>query len=143
MAFIVPTVAEFKAEFDRDFPYGTVDTTVKDSDITKAIRFAGTNINEAIFVDQAEYTMCYLYLAAHHLVTNLQASALGTAANFNWLTESKSVGEVAETYVIPAWIRENKLLGYLTTTQYGAKYCSVVGPRLVGNMASYHRDTLP
>ena len=116
MSYTVPTVADFKARFVRDFPYGTSPTTVNDSDITNAIADAGTNINAGLFINQAEYSLAYLYLSAHHLVTSLNAAVLGTSGSFNWMTTDKSVGELSETYEIPAFIKNNKLLAYLTTT---------------------------
>lgn len=63
--FINPSVTDFKTYFTRDFPYGTANNTVLDSDITKAIAEANFNFNSALFSTQSEYSMGFLYLTAH------------------------------------------------------------------------------
>ena len=135
--FVYPTVAEFKARFVRDWSYGTTPQTVQDVDIQNAIQDAQSTMPVwDIWCNQAEFTNAVNYLIAHHLVTGINMSTLGMQGQWNWLTEGKSVGEVAENYVIPEWIKENKVLAYLTTTKYGAKFCSIIAPRMVGNVRS-------
>jgi len=129
-----PTVADFKAYFVRDFPYGTTLSTVIDSDIQKGIDLALINFNEELFGLQADYTTAYLYLAAHYLVTNLRASSQGLAGSYAWLTASKSVGSVNESFQIPQYILDHPMLGMLTKTTYGAQYLFLVLPRLVGQI---------
>jgi hypothetical protein len=134
VAFTVPTASDFKTYFTRDFPFGTTQNTVLDSDITKAIVEAGFNINTAFFGTQEQYSVGYLYLTAHYLVMDLRASAQGIAGNFPWLTASKSVGSVAETFMTPEALAKSPTLAHLGKTYYGAKYLSLVYPRLVGNV---------
>ena len=131
-----PTVADFKARFVRDWSYGGTPQTVMDADVTNALADAATNINPYLFQNQAEYSQAFLYLAAHHLVTSFQASRLGTSSSWDWLQTGRSVDSVSESFEIPDWIMKDKYLAYLTTTQYGAKYCSIVAPRMVGNVWS-------
>ena len=143
MSYTVPTIAQFKTRFARDFAFGTTQDVVMDVDITNAILDAGTNINESIFKDEAEYQLAYLYLAAHHLVVNLKAAMNGINGSFSWLVNSNTVGPVSTQYDIPEWVKNDKFLGYITTTEYGAKYCSIVAPRLIGNFQSFYRYSLP
>lgn len=134
MAYTVPTAADFKSWFVRDFPYGTTDTTVMDADITKSISEAAVNFNESLWESQAVFTMAYLYLAAHYLVMDLRASSQGIAGGYSWLTSSKSVGSVSEGFSIPQKILDNPHLAMLSKTNYGAKFISLALPRLVGNV---------
>ena len=141
MAYTVPTASDFKAHFTRDFPYGSTDTTVMDSDITKAIAEAAVNFNESLWESQAVFTMAYLYLTAHYLVTDLRASSQGIAGSYSWLTGSKSVGSVSEGFSIPQKILDNPHLAMLSKTNYGSKFLSLALPRLVGNVVHVHGRT--
>lgn len=141
MAYTVPTASDFKAHFTRDFPYGSTDTTVMDSDITKAIAEAAVNFNESLWESQAVFTLAYLYLTAHYLVTDLRASSQGIAGSYSWLTGSKSVGSVSEGFSIPQKILDNPHLAMLSKTNYGAKFLSLALPRLVGNVVHVAGET--
>ncbi len=143
MAFVTPTVSDFKMHFTRDFPYGTANNTVLDSDISKAIAEAGVNFNEALFSDQNTYSIAYLYLTAHYLVMDLRASTQGIAGDFPWLTNSKSVGSVSEGLAIPDFMLQNPMLSHFGKTYYGVKYLSLVFPRIVAPMFSTPGGTQP
>ncbi len=53
MAFNNPSVADFKNQFFRDFPYGTdPSVNVVDQDITGAFVFVNVNMNQDLFGDQ-------------------------------------------------------------------------------------------
>jgi len=131
-----PTVSEFKAHFTRDFPYGTANNTVLDSDISKAMAEADFNFNSALFENQSTYSMAFMYLTAHFLVMDLRASTQGISGNFPWMTTSKSVGSVSEGMDIPEFVKNNPMLAHFGKTYYGAKYINLVFPRLIGNMFS-------
>lgn len=141
MAYTVPTASDFKAHFVRDWSYGSTDTTVMDSDITKAIAEAAVNFNESLWESQAVFTLAYLYLTAHYLVTDLRASSQGIAGSYSWLTGSKSVGSVSEGFSIPQKILDNPHLAMLSKTNYGAKFLSLALPRLVGNVVHVAGET--
>lgn len=141
MAFIKPTVSDFKAYFTRDFPYGTANNTILDTDISKAITEAGFNFNEGLFPNQETYSMGFMYLTAHYLVMDIRASGQGISGNFPWMTNSKSVGSVSEGYQVPDFITNNPMLAHYAKTYYGAKYISLVYPRLIGNVFSVIGDT--
>jgi hypothetical protein len=132
-----PDVAYFKATFVRDFPYAstTIDyEKVMDSDITAAISAAAFNINESLFDTEANYQLAYSYLAAHYIVVNLKNSGQGLNGNFNWLENSKSVGSVSQSFSIPEDILKNPMYAMLSKTSYGARYISMILPKLYGNM---------
>ncbi len=129
-----PTVADFKAKFDRDFPYGNTNQNVKDTDIQKALDEASISFNEALFGVQANYSLCYLYLSAHIMVENLRNSSQGIAGSFAWLEASKSAGPVSQSFTIPQHILDNPLLAMYSKTTYGAKYLELMLPMLVGQV---------
>ena len=49
MSFIPPTVAQFKAQFPRDFKYGAGTDSVQDSDIQAALNVGQGNFNQRLF----------------------------------------------------------------------------------------------
>lgn len=135
MAYSNPSVADFKANFVRDFPYGVdINNDVLDSDITYAFQFTNTSVNQGFFTDQGSYAVGYNLLAAHYLVTNLRASSQGINGQYNWLQVSKAVGQVNEAFAIPQYILNNPLLSSLSKTNYGQAYLVMILPNLVGFM---------
>lgn len=133
MAYTKPTVADFKAYFVRDFPYGSDPaTTVLDSDITKAQGQASFNTNDALFADQAQFDIGFNYLTAHYLCIDFQASAAGIFGTFNWPEQSKSVGSVSQSFAIPTKMMDNPFYNFLTKTPYGAKFLMLIYPSLIG-----------
>lgn len=133
MAFQNPSVADFKAFFDRDFPYGTdKNTSILDSDIAKAFTFTNMNISQSLFGDQSGYTNGYQLLSAHYLVMNIRSSSQGINGQFNFLQASKGVGGVNEAFSIPQKILDNPLFSILTKTNYGLMYLQLILPQLEG-----------
>ncbi len=149
MAYIIPSVADFKNYFTRDWPYDPAVappydlSKVQDSDITKAIAEASFNFNEELFSTQEQFTIGYLYLTAHYMVMDLRASAQGIAGQYSWLQSSKSVGSVAEGFTIPQRIQDIPSFAMLSKTNYGAKYLSLILPQMVGQMFSTPGRTSP
>lgn len=143
-AYLYPTVQEFKDYFFRDFPYGVTLEEVTDADISKAMAEARFNFaGETLASSQEEYSMLYLYLTAHYLVMDLRASSQGISGKFAWLTSSKSVGSVSESYAIPDRILANPELAYYAETLYGTKYLSLLLPMLGGQVMIALGRTLP
>lgn len=140
---IPPTVADFKAYFNRDFPYGDSLEQVQDADIEKALNMASFTINYSLFGKEDKFKVCYLLLSAHYLVTNLTASSQGLAGQYSWLTQSKSVGSVSEGIAIPPRILENPELAMIAKTTYGAQYIMFILPLLTGVVYTVHGRTLP
>lgn len=143
MAYENPSVADFKAYFVRDFPYGTdVDTSVTDADIAKAYQQVNVNINQGLFDSQAAYTLGYLLLAAHYLVTDLIAGQ-GVNGAANWVEQSKSVGNVSQSFAIPQYILDNPLLSLFSKTNYGMQFLQLILPQLPGQMFISYGSTRP
>lgn len=138
-----PSVAEFKAQFVRDFPYGSDSSAVMDADITSAITLAGFNVNEGLFATEAEFKFAYNYLAAHYLVMSIKASSQGLGGSFNWIESAKSVGSVSQSFAIPEKIMNNPLYAMFTKTPYGAMYLSLVLPLTYGNVVAVNGATQP
>lgn len=144
MGWLASTVAQFKAQFFRDFPYGTdPENFVLDQDITNAFNSVDIMINQALWDTQLAYTMAYNLLAAHYLVMNIRASSQGLNGQFNWAQNSKSVAGVSESFTIPQRIIDNPELMLLTKTNYGAQYLQLVLPNLCGPMFSVRGSTRP
>ncbi len=144
MAFINPSVADFKSYFFRDFPYGTdVETQVVDQDITKAFQMTNVNMNPGLFGDQASYSIGYNLLSAHYLVTNLRASSQGINGQYNFLQASKNAGAVAEAFAIPERILANPDFAMLCKTNYGAQFLQLILPQLAGQIFSVRGSTRP
>lgn len=135
--YTAPTVANFQAQFFRDFPYGTDPAVaVLPQDITNAFNMVDITINQALWDNQTQYTLGYLLLAAHFLVLSLRASSQGLNGQANWAQNSKSVGAVSESFTIPQRIIDNPELMAYTKTNYGFQYLQLVLPQLSGQMFS-------
>lgn len=144
MAFVNPSVADFKTYFFRDFPYGTdVETQVVDQDITKSFVMVNINMASGLFGDQASYNVGYLLLSAHYLVMNLRASSQGINGQYNFLQQGKSAGSVSENFAIPQRILDNPDFAMLSKTNYGAQFIQIVLPQLTGQIFNVFGSTRP
>lgn len=144
MAFVNPSVDDFKSFFTRDFPYGTdPNTSILDSDITKAFTFVNVNMNQDLFGDQGSYNIGYLLLSAHYLVMNIRSSSQGINGQFSFLEQSKSVGQVSQTFAIPQRVLDNPDWAILMKTNYGAQFIQLVLPQLAGNIFAVYGTTRP
>lgn len=144
MAFTAPTIAQFKMQFVRDFPYGTdPKVAVLDVDVLNAFNLVDISINPGLWADQTAYQIAYGYLAAHFLVLNLRASSQGLNGQYNWAQNSKSAGGVTESFTIPQRIIDNPDFMAYTKTNYGAMYLNLVWPLLAGQMFSVYGRTHP
>jgi len=128
-----PSVADFQGYFVRDFPYGTDPANnVIDADIAKAFQMTNINFNPGLFGDQASYTVCYLLLSAHYLVTNLRASSQGI-----------NVGALSQSFAIPQRILDDPYFSVFTTTNYGMQYLQMILPQLCGQVFTVVGSTRP
>jgi len=143
MAFTNPTVDDFKDYFDRDFPFGEELSQVRDKDVQRALDDTAISFASGLWADQSQYTTGFLLLSAHHLVMNLRASSQGTAGTFDWLTGSKGVGSVSESYQIPERILANPELAMYSKTNYGAKFLMLILPQLTGQVFTSYADVNP
>ncbi len=139
-----PTIQEFKDNFQRDFPFGTdIQTSILDSDIGKAFGESNYWINQGLFDKQEDFTLGYMWLAAHFLTESIRASSQGIAGRYNWVEASKSVSGVSSSYSIPQKILDSPFLSMLSRTTYGAKYLFMIMPQLYGNIATVRGRTHP
>ncbi len=143
-----PAVADFKAQFNREFVYGTSTAQVQDNDIQRSINEASIMFNPGLWDgvtalgSTTELNIVYLYVAAHYLVLNIQGAGGLSAVNMGrgvkssggGTIESKSVGSVSITYAIPEDIKNSPILGQFMRTDFGQKYLALLWPRLVGNV---------
>lgn len=141
MAFITPTVAEFKAYFYRDFPYAGADEQtnfekIVDADITKAIGQATASFNSALgYGDEgtpAPVMIAFLLLAAHFLVIDIRMSSKGLDSTGEFAISSKSAGNVSVSYQLPDAYAKNVTFQGFAQTQYGQKYLQLSIPLLAG-----------
>lgn len=117
---------------------------VTDYDITRAIQAAVMfNMNAAIFSSQSAFTYAYNLLVAHYLCETVLAGGTGLGGKAEWLTKSKSVGNVSEEFDIPKRVLNSPFLSKLSKTTYGAQFLELVSPQLIGNMQTHFRISLP
>lgn len=143
-----PSVTDFKTQFNREFLYGTSLAQVQDNDIQRAINEASIMFNPALWDgttalgSTTELNIVYLYVCAHYLVLNIQGAGglssvnrgRGVKSTGGGTIQSKSVGSVSLTYVIPQDIQNSPILGQFMRTDFGQKYLALLAPRLVGNV---------
>lgn len=144
MAFTNPSVADFQAQFARDFPFGTdPNVAVLDSDVTSAFLYTNVNISQALFADQGTYTLAYNLLSAHYLVLNLRSSSQGINGQYNFLQASKGAGQINESFNVPQRVLDNPYWTMLTKTNYGARYLEILLPQLTAQIGIAYGTTQP
>ena len=116
---------------------------ILDQDIQKAFDEAIFNINQECFETQEKFNIAFFYLSAHYLVQDLLASSQGISGSYSWLTVTKSVGNVSQSFGIPQRILDSPQFAYLSTTRYGAKYISIIYPCIIGGVVSVAGATHP
>lgn len=143
VAYANPTIVDFKDYFTRDFPYGTdPENNVLDADIGKGIQQAvAYPINPGLYSTQDQYTLGFLYMAAHFMVQDLRASSQGINGQFNFLQASKAAGAVNESFTIPQRVLDSPVWSMFTKTNYGMMMLQMIAPRLVGNIISVQGTT--
>ncbi len=117
---------------------------VTDYDIANAqAKATAFNITSRLTGSQLAFTQLYNLLAAHYLCETLQAAGTGLGGQATWLTKAKTVGNVMETFDIPARILNSPYLSKLSKTTYGAQFLELVSPQLIANFQVFHGWTLP
>lgn len=132
------TIAGFKAQFERDFKYGSGLDTVRDTDIQRGFNEAAALFNGALW-DSQELPIAYYYASAHFMVLDVQAAGglsgvkmgLGTDNRNSGVISSKAAGQLSVQYGIPQGLIENPILGQFMETAYGRRYLQMIAPRLV------------
>lgn len=121
----------------------TDQTRVTDADIEGALFDASYNVSQALFDTEPAFQRAFGYLTAHNLVEKLLASGEGLASQYNWLTASKSIGSLQESFQIPERISKDPMLSAYSKTRYGALYLQIISPLLIGACFASYRKTLP
>jgi len=135
LAYYYPDVNDFKIYYTRDFNYSVnPEVGVTDGDIQKAQGEAKFNFGSNFASDQSSFSLLFNYLTAHYLVMDMNAASQGTGGSMNWLTSSKSVGSVSESYSIPDRILASPIYAYYAKTYYGTKYLMLIMPYLSGQI---------
>lgn len=137
MSWIAPTVTEFKGKFLRDFQYAPAEDPtnlkyVTDGDIQAAIDDGNIDFNSGLFGDAA--TAIFLYLAAYHLVQNIQMGSKGLTAQAIFTQASKSVGGVSVSNQIASQYADDPITSKYLKNAYGQKYIELAHPYLIGGV---------
>lgn len=142
--YLNPTIAQFKTQFTRDFPYGTDPLiSILDQDIANAFNYVNVNFSQDFWADQTSFYLGYNLLAAHFLVLNIRQSSQGILGQYNFNESSKSAGSVSQAFSIPQRILDNPEFAMLTKTNYGAQFLFLILPQLAGQMFNAFGTTLP
>lgn len=102
---------------------------IMDEDIQKAMSQAIVN-GKVFGEDCNEARNIYLHLVAYYLCIDIQNSSQGIGASYNGVVQSKSVGNVSESYAIPQWLTKNPMYSMYGQNGYGLKYLSLIAPYL-------------
>lgn len=145
----VPSIADFKTFFARDFNYAPTDDPtnldyVLDDDITRAINEAIINFNPGLGFNPAivppatisETTNVFLYLVAFCLIVNIQNSSKGLSSQSKFPISSNGVGGVNVAYAIPERYTKDPILSIYTQNGYGMRYLSMVLPYITGRVTT-------
>lgn len=137
------SVAGFKAQFAREFPYGTGTDKVMDGDITRAINEAASSFNGALF-DSTETPIWFYYCAAHFLALNIQAAGglnvfgrearQGVNSVGEGVLSGKGVGPVNQQFDGQDESLKSPGLAWFHKTEFGKKYIAKVSARSVGSV---------
>lgn len=136
-----PTVADFQAFFNRDFPYAGPDTPATDlafvqpADINKAISQGQVNFSPGMFdINSGQSTTVFMYLAAFYLVEDLKLSNKGINAQTAFPTTAIGAGNVNVAMQPPEKFLSNPTYAMFTRNAYGMQYLSFVYPYTIGAM---------
>lgn len=164
MSFVIPQVADFKAQFALDFPFGGGSGAVSDPEIQNALNLvaSGSYFNAALFnlaplgaanVNPMtnEATLAFLYCSAHFLYLNVKTRGGLRAPGYKGgLTSaadgpvvSKTVGPVTQAFQWPEDVIGNSMLFQFTRSPYGEMYLQMLTPKLVGNVGLVMGENLP
>lgn len=135
-------ISDFKAQFNREFQYGTNQNQVQDADIQRALNEAASWFNSSLWDDTLETIIAYCYCTAHIMVQNIRESGgltaenqgLGLDSRGESAVSSKSVGPASVTYILPPSITDSPILSQFLSTGFGKRYLYMLTPRIVGNM---------
>lgn len=128
---------------DWDLYADDVNNYVSDTDIQRAFMEAEIVFNQALFGTDAQIKLGYLYVTAHYLVNDLRTALSGVGSTGEFAVESRSVGNVSESYSIPQAYLDSPIYAFYGKSGYGMKYLSMILPKLVGNVVGVCGATHP
>lgn len=100
-----------------------------DEDIQKALTQA--IVNGKVFGDDCnEAKNIFLHLVAYYLIVDLKNSSQGINSAYIGMVQSKSVGDVSESYAIPQWLQNSPMYSLYGQNGFGLKYLSLIAPYL-------------
>lgn len=166
MSFVTPQVADFKAQFPLDFPYGEGPESVSDEEIQAALNLTagGSYFNPALFnikplgagnppvsPTTTEASMAFLFCSAHFLYLavkrrgGLRAPGFkgGMRSSAQGVTTGQTVGPVSVQREWPDSVKNDPMLFTFTQSAYGEQYLQMLTPKLVGNVGLVGGERLP
>lgn len=108
------------------------DNYITDDDIQKAMNQAKVVFNTRFGANIEQMTNIFLHLVAYYLMIDL--SNASSTGGFLGVTSSKSVGDVSESYAIPAFVSNSPLYSMYMQNGYGLKYLSMILPFISGRV---------
>ena len=131
---ITITASDFKTFFDRgQFSYGADIPDIRDKDIAAAITEAEAVFNHNLYPDETIEEQALLYLTAHFLQLDYDASNSGGGSAF--VQNSRSADGISESLSIPEELTTGDFAFY-GTTYYGQKWYQLSKPYLTGAIFS-------
>lgn len=115
---------------------------ITDIDILRAMDEMKAMLPAAKF-DEETLRIAELYLTAHCLVNDTRNGNSGLASVFAFPLQSKSVGNVSQSYGIPTRFLNKEVFSFYITSGYGLKYLALLIPRMKGNVCIAKGWTLP
>ena len=164
MSFVIPQVADFKAQFALDFPFGAGSSAVSDAEIQNALNLVagGSYFNPALFSlaplgaagtnpTTNEATLAFLYCSAHYVYLNVKTRGGlhspgfkgGANSAASGVLSGKTVGPVSENFEWPDGVKNDPMLFQFTRSPYGEMYLQMLTPKLVGNVGLVMGENLP
>ncbi len=132
---------QFKLHFDRgQFTYGDTPPAIRDKDIVAAIGEMEAIINAGLYPGEDTQTLAKLYLTAHFLTLDIQASKTGGQPTFSF--SPRAVGSISASMDIPDWMKKGLFAQY-ATTYYGQKWLALTKPYTIGVVRTIAGTTQP
>ncbi len=119
-------VSTFKEHFDHgQFIYGDTPPLTRDKDIVSAVTEMQVVFNPSLYPDETSANLAKLYLTAHFLTLDLEASESKGQPVYN--QTSRSANGVSESLSIPDWMTQGSF-ALFSTTYYGQKWLALTRP---------------
>ena len=120
-----------------------VEDYILDSDIERAFAEAKANFNEKMFETPELMEIAFYYLSAHYLCIDQRNADGSYGAGYTGMAQSKTVGNVSASYVVPQRYLNNPYYAFLAQTGFGNKYLSYIIPRSVARCMWVAGRSLP